>query len=90
MTHKDRLIREVAKELGLSIKKTTEIIKCQDKLFRKTIKNKQPASFYYRGVGTFMHREVVNTLNAIRVANSKAKAENKQQSNNEEDPLEFE
>lgn len=88
MQTRDKLIRQTAKELGLSIRAVEQIVKAQCVLVRKTIKNKEDKSVYLRGVGTFIPRSVMKDINTARVEWIKKK---KQQSKNQqdEDPLEF-
>lgn len=89
MTIRDRIIREVAQELGISIKAAENVVRMQCLLIRKTMKAKEPRSVYLRGVGTFIPRVVSQNIARLKKVNREERL--KQQNNiEEEDPLEFE
>lgn len=90
MTIRDRIIREVAQELGISIKAAENIVRMQCLLIRKTMKAKEPRSVYLRGVGTFIPRAVSQEIAKIKKVKREEKVKQQQQNNIEEDPLEFE
>ena len=86
MQVRDRLIRETAKELGISIRAVEQVIKLQCVLIRKTMKAKQHKSIYLRKVGMFMPRSVSREIAARKKEFIKKIYNNKQDL---EDPLEF-
>lgn len=65
MDNKDKIIQEVARELGVPQKQILEVVSSQTALARKAIQNKETTSVYLRQVGTFMSRTVREHMIAL-------------------------
>jgi uncharacterized protein YdiU (UPF0061 family) len=88
MQNKDKIIKEVAVELGIPATKVLEVVMSQLDLARKTMQGREKRSVYIRKVGTFVGPAVKTELfDKIKQTRQikKLNAVNKQ----EEDPLEF-
>ena len=68
MDNRDRIIQEVARDMGLTQKQVLEVVSSQTWLARKAIQMKEATSVYLRGVGTFMSKPVRDRMVALHKA----------------------
>ena len=87
MDNKDRLIKETAEHLGLTIAVVRAIVSSPLELASKTVLKNLPRSIYIRKVGTFISPQVRIELRETQLAGYKAKKEKRKP--DEEDPIEF-
>lgn len=66
MQNRDKLIREVAKTLGIPQTKVREVVSSQAELARDAMQKKEPTSVYLRQVGTFISKPVREQMNKDR------------------------
>lgn len=86
MDNKDRIIQEVARELGCTQREVLEVVSSQTWLARKAIQQKEATSVYLRQVGTFMSRPVRERMIALHKAQ---KLNKKDKPTGEGEPLRF-
>ena len=77
MQNRDKIIREVAKDLGIPQTKVREAVSSQTELVKKAMQKKEAVSVYLRKVGTFISPSVKKSLINQKIQNSKAKKANK-------------
>ena len=58
MQNREKIIQEVAKELGIPQKQIQEVVSSQTGLARKAMQSKEATSVYLRKVGTFISAPV--------------------------------
>jgi nucleoid DNA-binding protein len=85
MQNRDKILQEVAKELGHTQKQVREVVSSQAGLVRRAIQNKETTSVYLRKVGTFISRPVREEIQKQRIARTLAPTI----INKDEDPLIF-
>lgn len=73
MQVRDRLVCEVAKELGIPHNKTLEVVSSQTELVRKAMQNKEATSVYLRKVGTFISGPVRYNILKQKIENKNNK-----------------
>jgi predicted transcriptional regulator len=89
MQNRERIIQEVAKELGIPQKKVQEVVSSQTGLVRKAMQNKEATSVYLRKVGTFISAPVRQHIKQVRLEARLAKQSTKVEEVNNEEPLYF-
>ena len=89
MQNREKIIKEVAKKLGLSPKVVREVVYSQCKVARDTMATGGTKSVYIRKLGTFMHKDTRYTLNAERIKKSNERKQQSIDNQDLEDPLEF-
>ena len=67
MQNRDKIIQEVAQELGIPQKKIQEVVSSQAGLVRYAMQKKEPASVYLRKVGTFISAPVREKIKQQRI-----------------------
>jgi nucleoid DNA-binding protein len=85
MQNRDKIIREVAKDLGIPQTKVREAVSSQTGLVRKAMQKKEAVSVYLRQVGTFISPGVKKSLSEQKKFNR----ENRQKEENIEYPTHF-
>lgn len=88
MDNQGKLIREVARELGLNQKQVLKVVSSQTALARKALQNKETTSVYLRKVGTFMSLGVRLRLKDERIKRSINKVKTTKEAV-EDEPLRF-
>jgi len=73
LQNRDKLIQEVAKELGIPQNKVLEVVSSQAGLVRKAMQNKESTSVYLRKVGTYVSKPVREELTKQRMETRKQK-----------------
>ena len=96
MKNRDKIVLEVAAELGLTKKQVADVMYSQCLLAKKTIQAKETGkSIYIRQVGTFMSYDTANRLHREKISRTVAAREAKanmqieENPEDEEDPLYF-
>lgn len=87
MQNRDKIIKQVATENGLTQKQVREIVSAQLLLVRKVMKARKPVSVYLRKVGMFVSTPVRITIKENRI--TRGLANNKDKVIKDEDPFKF-
>jgi nucleoid DNA-binding protein len=87
LQNRDKLIQEVAKELGVPQRKVLEVVSSQTGLVRKAMQSKESTSVYLRQVGTFVSKPVRASITKQKIAASQSKQAKKKLIT--EEPTEF-
>mgnify|MGYP003635477338 CR=1 FL=1 len=69
MQLKNRLIQEVAKELGIPQTKVREVVSSQTELAKEAMQKKESTSVYLRRIGTFVSAPVKERIRKERQNN---------------------
>ena len=85
MQNRDKISKEVAQKLGVSISTVTKVMASQSLLVKETIMSKKPRSIYFRKLGTFVGPKIKAFITTQKIENSKKRVKSK----NIQDPFEF-